>query len=175
VSLFLYEVFVLREIRFMRQLSVTNEDLRKNLKKLMLFIIALILLILSSIVIYLFWGYYQIESSFGAREKLIVPAQVDQGRVSEIGYVCDSKIVTCIKNRTKRVYWWVIIPATKKRYLCEWQYGFSGFKKDDAVIFIHKDDGQEWPEDLSGYIIGRQDAMKEKPSSVVMHGVDKIG
>src|SRR6266498_814350 len=111
----------------MEQLSSANEDLRRKLKLLILLIIALILLIISGIAIYIFWGYYKIESSFAAREKLTVQANVEDGSLSEIGFVCDSKTVTCIKNRTKRLYWWVKIPVTKKRYMCEWQYGFSGF------------------------------------------------
>ena len=153
---------------------ISNGDLRRNLKRLMLSIIAAILSIILVIAIYLIWGYYQIESSFTAKEQQIVQADVDEGSVSEIGYICDSRKVTCIKNRTKRLYWWIKIPSTNKRYLCEWNYGFSGFQKDDAVIFIHKADRTEWPADLTGYIIGRQGKMKDKPSCVSMHGVDEI-
>jgi hypothetical protein len=159
----------------MGQLSVLNEDLRKKLKVLMLAVMALILVTLSSIALYLFWSYYKIEKSFAAREKLAVQVDVDEGSISQIGYVGDSTIVTCIKNRTKRLYWWVIIPSTKKRYLCEWQYGFSGFKKDDAVIFIHKDDkddGNEDADDMTGYIIGKQGILNGKSSCVALHGVD---
>lgn len=157
----------------MGQLSLAKEDSKRNLKILMLSIIALILLVISSIAIYLFWCYYKTESSFAAREKLTIQANVDEGSLSEIGFVGDFKIVTCLKNRTKRLYWWVQIPLTKKLYLVEWQCGFSGFKKNDAVMFIHKDDGREWPEDLAGYIIGVQDTIKDQPAAVVMHGVDK--
>lgn len=157
----------------MERRLVASGDLRRKLRGLMLAIIAAILSIISVIAIYLIWGYYQIEKSFTAKEQLLVQVNLDAGSVSEIGYICDFRNVTCIKNKTKRLYWWVKSPNTKKRYLCEWNYGFSGFQKNDAVVFIHQADGAEWPADLTGYLIGRQGKIKDKPACVTMHGVDQ--
>jgi hypothetical protein len=157
----------------MRQFSLSNEDLRKKIKVLMLSVIALILLILLSIALYVVWGFYQIESSFSAKQQQIVQASLEAGNVAEIGYICDSRTVTCIKNRTKRLYWWVKIPTTKKRYLCEWQYGFSGMRKDDPVTLIHQVDGTDWSPGLTGYIIGMQGQIKDRPSCVSLLGVDE--
>jgi hypothetical protein len=88
--------------------------------------------------------------------------------------VRESRIVTCIKNRTKRLYWWLRIPATHKQYLCEWQYGFPGFKKGDAVTMIHKVAWTDSAADNTGYLIGLQGKIKDKPSSIVTHGVEDI-
>jgi len=123
---------------------------------------------------YIFWGYYKIDSDFTAKEKYVVRPQVDAQSLSEVGYVRQSRIVTCIKNRTKRLYLWVRVPATHKQYLCEWQYGFSGFNKDDAVTMIHKFAGEDISTDCTGYLIGLQGKIKDKASSIVTHGVEDI-
>ena len=123
---------------------------------------------------YIFWGYYQIYSDFTAKEKYVVRPQVDAQSLSEVGYVRESRTVTCMKNRTKRVYLWVKVPATHKQYLCEWQYGFSGFKKDDAVTMIHKVEGADISTDYTGYLIGLQGKIKDKASTIVTHGVEDI-
>jgi hypothetical protein len=144
------------------------------LVRLLKIIIGLILLIILIPAIYIFWGYYKIDSDFKAKEKYVVRPQVDDGSLSEVGYVWESKTVTCIKNRTKRVYWWVRVPATHKQYLCEWQYGFSGFSKDDAVTMIQKAEGTDVPTDCAGYLIGLHGKVKDQPSSIVKHGVEDI-
>jgi hypothetical protein len=88
--------------------------------------------------------------------------------------VRESKTVSCIKNRTKRLYWWIRVPATHKQYLCEWQYGFSGFKKDDAVTMIHNVEDTDIPTEPTGYLIGLDGRIKDKASSIVTHGVEDI-
>jgi len=123
---------------------------------------------------YIFWGYYTIYSDFTAKEKYVVRPQVDAQSLSEVGYVRESRTVTCIKNRTKRLYLWVKVPATHKQYLCEWQYGFSGLKKDDAVTMIHKVEGADISTDYTGYLIGLQGKIKDKASTIVTHGVEDI-
>jgi hypothetical protein len=146
----------------------------KLLARLIKIIIGLILLVILIPAIYILWGYYKIDCDFTAKEKYVVRPQVDAGSLSEVGYVRESRTVTCIKNRTKRVYWWVKIPATHKQYLCEWQYGFSGFKKDDAVTMIHKVEGPDISTDYTGYLIGLHGNVKDKPSSIMTHGVEDI-
>jgi len=148
--------------------------MKKLLARLIKIVIGLILLVTLIPAIYILWGYYKIDGDFTAKEKYVVRPQVDAGSLSEVGYVRESRIVTCIKNRTKRVYWWVRIPATHEQYLCEWQYGFSGFKKDDEVTMIHKVGGTDISTDQSGYLIGLRGKIKDKPSSIVTHGVEVI-
>jgi hypothetical protein len=147
--------------------------MKELLTRLIKIIIGLIGLVILIPTIYILWGYYQIGRDFTAKEKYAVQPQVEAGSVSEAGYVRESRIVTCIKNRTKRVYWWVRIPATHKQYLCEWQYGFAGFKKDDAVTMIHKGEATDIPTDCSGYLIGLHGNVKDRPSSIVTHGVEE--
>jgi hypothetical protein len=144
------------------------------LARLIKIIIGLILIVILIPGIYILWGYYKIDCDFKAKEKYIVQPQVDAASVSELGYVRESRIVTCIKNRTKRLYLWVKIPATHKQYLCEWQCGFSGFKKDDAVTMIHKVEERDISTDYSGYLIGLHDRIKDKASSIWTHGVEDI-
>ena len=86
----------------------------------------------------------------------------------------ESRTVTCIKNMTKRVYWWVRIPATHKQYLCEWQYGFSGFNKDDGVTMIHKVEWTDISTGDTGYLIRLQGKVKDKPSSIATLSVEDI-
>ena len=148
--------------------------MEKSLAGLIKIIIGLICSVILIPAIYILWGYYKIDSDFTAKEKYVVQPQVDAESLSEVGYVRESRTVTCIKNRTKRVYWWVRIPATHKQYLCEWQYGFSGFKKDDAVTMIHKVEGTDISTDYTGYLIGLHGKIKDKPSSIVTHGVEDI-
>jgi hypothetical protein len=123
---------------------------------------------------YIFWGYYTIYSDFTAKEKYVVRPRVDAQSLSEVGYVRESRTVTRIKNRTKRLYLWVKVPATHKQYLCEWQYGFSGLKKDDAVTMIHKVEGADISTDYTGYLIGLQGKIKDKASTIVTLGVEDI-
>jgi hypothetical protein len=148
--------------------------MERSLAGLIKIIIGLICSVILITAIYIFWGYYKIYHAFTAKEQYVVQPQVDAQSLSEEGYVRESRIVTCIKNRTRRVYWWVRIPATHKQYLCEWQYGFSGFKKDDAVTMIHKVEGTDIATDCSGYLIGLHGKVKGKPSSIVTHGVEDI-
>jgi hypothetical protein len=144
------------------------------LARLIKIIIGLILLIILIPAIYILWGYYKIDCEFTAKEKYVVQPQVHEGSLSEVGNVQESKTVTCIKNRTKRLYLWVKIPATHKQYLCEWQCGFSGFKKDDAVTMIHKVEGMDISTESTGYLIGLHGKMKDKASSIWTHGVEDI-
>ncbi|MBA4395255.1 MAG: hypothetical protein C0407_17025 [Desulfobacca sp.] len=148
--------------------------MEKLLARLIKIIIGLILLLILIPTIYIFWGYYKINSDFTAKEQYVVRPQVDAGSLSEAGYVLESRTVTCIKNRTKRLYWWVKIPATHKQYLCEWQYGFSGFKKDDAVTMIHKVEGTDISTDYTGYLIGLHGKIKDQASTIVTHGVEDM-
>jgi hypothetical protein len=155
--------------RFLRKGSV-----QKSLAQIIKIIVGLILLVILIPAIYILWGYYKIDCDFTAKEKYVVQPQVDAKSLSEVGYVRESRTVTCIKNRTKRVYWWIRIPSTNKQYLCEWQYGFSGFKKDDAVTMIHRVKGIYLSTDFNGYVIGLHGNIKDKPSSIVTHGVEDI-
>ena len=144
----------------------------KFLKRLMKIIIGLILLLVLIPAIYLLWGNYKINCDFTAKEKYVVRPQVDAGSLSEVGYVRESRVVTCIKNRTKRVYFWVKIPATHKEYLCEWLHGFSGFKKDDAVTMIHKVEETDISTGNADYLIGVQGKIKDKFASISTLGVE---
>jgi hypothetical protein len=146
----------------------------KLLVRLIKIIVGLILLLILIPGIYIAWGYYQIDRDFRAKQKYVVRPQVDAESISEVGYVRQVNIVTCIKNKTKRVYWWVRIPATHRQYLCEWQYGFSGFKKDDAVTMIHKVAGEDIQTGNTGYLIGLQGKIKDTPSSIATLGVEDI-
>jgi hypothetical protein len=148
--------------------------MEKLLRRLLTIIIGLILLIILIPAMYILWGYYQIGFAFKAKEELVVRPHIEAGSLSEVGYVRESRIVTCIKNRTKRVYWWVRIPATHKQYLCEWQCGFAGFKKDDAVTMIHKAEDTDISTEHTDYLIGLQGKIKDKPSSIFTHGVEDI-
>jgi hypothetical protein len=146
----------------------------KLLARLIKIIIGLILLLIFIPTIYILWGYYKINCDFVAKEKCVVQPQVDAGSLAEAGYVRESKTVTCIKNRTKRLYWWVKIPATHKQYLCEWQHGFSGFKRDDAVTMIHRLEWTDNSTEYTGYLIGLHGKIKDKASSIWTHGVEDI-
>jgi hypothetical protein len=148
--------------------------LERTLAGLIKIILGLILSVIFITAVYIFWGYCKIYSDFTAKEKYVVRPQVDAQSLSEVGYVRESRAVTCIKNKTKRLYFWVKVPATHKQYLCEWQYGFSGFKKDDTVTMIHKVKGEDISTDYTGYLIGLQGQIKDKASTIVTHGVEDI-
>ena len=147
--------------------------MEKLLARLVKIIVGLILLLILIPGIYILWGYYKIDRDCRAKEKYVVRPQVDSGSISEVGYVGKSQTVTCMKNRTRRIYWWVRIPSTHKQYLCEWQYGFSGFKKDDAVTMIHKVGGDDTQTDNTGYLIGMQSKIKDTLLQVSQHLVLK--
>jgi hypothetical protein len=155
--------------RFLREGPV-----EKFLKRLMKIIIGLILLLVLIPAIYILWGYYKINSDFTAKEKYVVHPQVDAESLSEVGYVRESKAVTCMKNRTKKIYFWVKTPATLKQYLCEWQCGFYGFKKDDAVTMIHKVEWEDISTGNAGYLIGVHGKIKDKPASILTLSVEDI-
>ena len=148
--------------------------MQQLLARLIKILIALILLVILIPAIYILWGYYQIDGDFKAKGNYVVQPQINAGSLSEDGYVRESTTVTCIKNRTKRVYWWVRIPATHKQYLCEWQNGFSWFKKDDAVTMIHKVEWADTSTDNTGYLIGLHGKIKDKAASIFTHGVEDI-
>ena len=144
----------------------------KSLAGLIKVILGLILSVILITVIYILWGYYKINSNFTANEQYVVRPHVDAQSLSEVGYVRQSRFVTCIKNRTKRLYLWVKIPATHKQYLCEWQHGFSGFKKDDMVTMIHKIEGMDTITEYTGYLIGLKGKVKDKAASIWTYGVE---
>jgi hypothetical protein len=156
------------------RLFCMRSSVEKSLAGLIKIIIGLIFSIILITAIYILWGYYKIYNDFTVKEQYVVQPQVDAQSLSEVGYVREYRTVTCIKNRTRRVYWWVIIPATHKQYLCEWQYGFSGFKRDDEVTVIHKVEGTDTSTDYSGYLIGLHGQIKDKSSSIVTHGFEDI-
>ena len=106
--------------------------MEKLLSKLIKIIAGLLLIIVIPAA-YILWGYGRIDGAFMGKEQYVVRPQVDAESLSEGGCVRESRTVTWIKNRNKRVYGWVKIPARNKSYLCEWQCGFSGFEQDDAV------------------------------------------
>jgi hypothetical protein len=143
-----------------------------KLKLLMFSLIGLILLILTLFAGYLAWGYYQMGRDFSAREQQVVRPGVDSESVSETGLVHDVSTTACIKTRQKRLFWWVRIPATRKTYLCEWQHGFSGFQKADAVTLIHKVAGPDGATDLQGYLVGRAGQNQDKSASIATWGED---
>jgi hypothetical protein len=147
---------------------------QKLLARLIKIIIVLILIVILIPAIYILWGYYKIDCDFKAKGNYVVQPQIDTGSLSEVGYVRESRTVTCIKNRTRRVYWWVGIPATHKQYLCEWQHGFSEFNKGDAVTMIHNVEWKDISTDNTGYLIGLHGKIKDKPSSIFTHGVEDI-
>jgi hypothetical protein len=144
----------------------------KSFAQLIKIILGLIFSIILITVIYILWGYYKINCDFTAKEHYVVQPKIDAGSLSEVGYVRKSTTVTCIKNRTKRLYFWVSIPETHKQYLCEWQHGFSGFKKDDPVTMIHKTEEVDTSTDYTGYLIGLHGKIKNKASSIWTHGVE---
>ena len=149
-----------------------KDAVQKFLSRFIKILIGIIFLLILIPTIYILWGYYKINSDFAAKEQYVVQPCIDAGSLSEVGFVRESKTVTCIKNRTKRLYLWVKIPATHKQYLCVWQYGFPGFKKNDKVTMIHKIEGMDTSTDYKGYLIGLQGKIKDKSSSIWTHGVE---
>jgi hypothetical protein len=149
-----------------------NSDTMPKLKLFIFSIIGLLLLILVTFAGYVAWGYYQMGCDFSAREQQVVRPGVDGESVAETGLVREASTTACIKTRKKRLFWWVRIPATKKVYLCEWQYGFSGFQKDDAVTLIHKVPRPEGVTDLQGYLVGRVGRTKDKSARISTWGED---
>jgi hypothetical protein len=154
-------------------LSFSRQDtVKKLLSRFIKIIIGLIFLLILIPTIYILWGYYKINSDFTAKEQYVVHPQVDAESLSEVGFVHRSRTVTCIKNRTKRLYFWINIPATHKQYLCEWQHGFSGFKKNDNVMMIHKIEGMDTITEYTGYLVGLQGKVKNKSSRILTYGVE---
>jgi hypothetical protein len=144
----------------------------EKLKLIIFSIIGLLLLIITIFAGYVAWGYYQMGCDFSTREKQVVRPSVDCESVSEMGLVHDVSTTACIKTRKKRVFWRVRVPATRKIYLCEWQYGFTGFQKDDAITLIHKDAGGDGATDLNGYLVGITGKIKGKSAGIATWGED---
>jgi hypothetical protein len=48
------------------------------------------------------------------------------------------------------------------------------FLKDDAVTMIHRFERIDISTDFNGYLIGLHGNIKDKPSSIVTHGVENI-
>ena len=147
------------------------EELRHFIGKLIIILSGILFLMILIIGGYVSWAYYQSRCDFAAREQQIVRPAVGEGSISETGYVMSAQESTCLKNQKKRFIWSIQVPATKKTYICEWQYGFAGFRKDDAVILIHKAEGAGWSPEFAGYLIGKTGKVKEKPSCVWTFGV----
>jgi hypothetical protein len=147
-------------------------DTMAKLKLFIFSIIGLLLLILTIFAGYVAWGYYEMGCDFSAREQQVVRPGVDKESVSETGLVQEVSTSACIKTRKKRLFWWVRIPAAGKTYLCEWQYGFSGFQKDDAVTLIHKVARPDGATDLKGYLVGREGKIKDNSASIATWGED---
>jgi len=78
--------------------------MEKLLARLIKIAIGLVLLLILVPAAYIAWGYYKIDCNFTAKEKYAVQPQGDAGSLSEVGYVRESRTVTCIKNTTKGVY-----------------------------------------------------------------------
>jgi hypothetical protein len=143
-----------------------------KLKFFIFSVIVLLLLIFSGIAGYVAWGYYQMGRDFAAREQQVVRLGVDRESFSETGLLHKVSTTACIKTRQKRLFWWVRIPATRKIYLVEWQYGFAGFQKDDSVTLIHKAAGPDGVTDLKGYLVGRVGQNKDQSASIAIWGED---
>lgn len=133
-----------------------------EIRKLIKWLAIVITILLGS---YLTWGYYRIHNYVSKREAYVKKPYVDNNSISEIGYIQEKRIINNLREGTKMIIWFIKIPATNEIYSCDWQGGFFEFKKDDAVILIHrKDDADEV--DFSGFIIGMHGKIKGKSAYV---------
>ncbi len=71
-----------------------------------------------------------------AREEGIPPTPKPR-MVSDIGYIMNVDTKNDFWKGEKKIIWDVKIPSTGKLFVCEWDAGFSRFKKDDSVKLIH--------------------------------------
>jgi hypothetical protein len=133
-----------------------------ELKRLIKWIVILFTVLLGS---YLTWGYYRIDNFASKKEAYKRKPYVDYNSISEMGYIQEKRIINNLNEGTKTIIWFVKIPATNEIYSCDWQGGYYKFKKDDAVILIHKKDDVD-EVDFSGFIIGMHGEIKGKSAQV---------
>ena len=87
-----------------------------------------------------------------AREEGIPPTPKPR-MVSDIGYIMNVDTKNDFWKGEKKIIWDVKIPSTGKLFVCEWDAGFSRFKKDDSVKLIHdaNSEGADWTAQLVGF------------------------
>jgi hypothetical protein len=138
----------------------------KRLTGLALVISGLVLLMLTIIGVFAIYAYYGIKNDFATRANRIVKPKIVAGTVVTTGCITDAKKTHSIRTRKVRLVWWVDVPTQKKIYVCEWRYGFPGFKKGDEVLLVLKAEKKDTSSEFRGYIISKQGNIMERASSV---------
>jgi hypothetical protein len=139
-----------------------------------LIVSGLLLVTLMIIGVYLVYGYFGMKNDFAMRQRKPVKAQIEEGSVVTPGSISEIKNSSCLKTRRTRVFWWVDIPTQKKRYLCEWRYGFAGFKKGDEILLIINASKGEVPSKVKEYIISKQGEKMAKAAAVKTINIEEI-
>ncbi len=146
--------------------GIVPNEIKGTLKK----IVGLTVILLG---MYWGWGYYRIERYTHNKEMQIVKPNIYNDSISEMGYILDLKIINDLWEGERTIIWFVKIPKTNKIFSCAWKGGFSGFKKNDAVILIHYN-GTEDDADYSGYITGMHEKIKGKSALVIAVDVEDL-
>jgi hypothetical protein len=130
------------------------------------FIAGLSIAVVCAVLLYYGWLYREARRDGNRRSAVQVPVHVDSATdVSEIGYISEWRSEIHFSDKQQWIIWFVKIPATDKLYSCEWEYGFAGFKRDDAVTLIRlspTDDGSS----CVGYIVGLHGSKKGRVAQV---------
>jgi len=141
-------------------------SLMNKLAGILLIISGLLLIILIIIGIYVIYGYFGIKNDLALRENKIARPQIEEGSIVSPGYIESMTKSSCIKTRKARIFWQVEIPTLKKSYLCEWRYGFAGFKKGDKILLIINPSKADAPSKVKNYLVGKQGDIMEKAAAV---------
>ena len=120
---------------------------------------------MSTVPMYYGIQYHRMHAKLKGQEGKTVTIENEEDLLYEIGYIYDVEDVNDYEYAEKTIYYLVKIPATNKIYVCTWDYGYSGFSRDDPVALArHLDttDDSGW----NGYIIGLHDSLKGKKATV---------
>lgn len=137
-------------------------------KKSLLISITVLVIITGTLLGY---SWHNIQTDTRVREQKVDDPHVDEDSVSEIGYIYQVRREMRLWHGRRDIAWWVKVPTTNRIYYCDWMTGYPGFEHDDAVMFIHPREDDEYG---YGYIVGLHDRLKGRSAAVGTVRVDDL-
>jgi hypothetical protein len=121
--------------------------------------------------VHLIENYQKVHAEIREEAATVIKPAVDEGSVSEVGYIFSMRRETYIRDPNFNLVWFIAVPATGERYSCKYLGGFQDFKTGDGVALIHpKDD--EGSVDHASYIVGLHDREQGKASLIGVNNLE---
>jgi hypothetical protein len=123
--------------------------------------------------IHLILNYRHIHRDIREKGALVVQPVIENGDLSEIGYIFSMRRDTYIREDRWNLVWFIAIPEKGVRYSCQYEGGYQDFKVGDGVKIIRKPvDVADAGEDV--YIIGLHDKQMGKASIAWANDLDVL-